>query len=448
MSKRGRLRKLYTDDGSSDLITELPRHIIDVIMEHLPLYYAARMSVLSRKWFDIWRSIPKLAFDANFFKEVFKRRVINTHQFFHIVSKILFHHSGHLLSFHLDIPHLTSKPDVSQWICYLSRNGISDICIQNQHLVPPLNLSLDLYSCGNLEKLKLQSCMINPPDHYEDFRKMTCLELDTIVLSSKAFKSLIQGCPLLQELRLTNFIGLEQVTIDAPSLSRLIVDGTFKSLNVSNAEKLVSVTIGLRKSVDVSLKASLGVLLQALASSSKLQKLVFRGHFVKAIYKMFLPPPTFEKLQNLELSFIHLNEVDEFTSIISIIRSCPAIEMLNISVTTTSKQETSHALDYDPCILLECLRYANVEICKGSNMELKLIEFVLKCSPILKKLSITTSASSRSTFTPEVMHQLVCFRRASQNVEVSCPKPVVSVYPICSHFYDSDFICDDSVSDY
>ncbi|XP_074300664.1 F-box/FBD/LRR-repeat protein At1g13570-like [Silene latifolia] len=437
MSKRGRLKKKYIVDVPSDLITELPRHVIDVIMERVPLYDAARMSVLSRKWFDIWRSIPKLAFDAKFFKRVFRRKVINTHQFYHIVSKILFHHSGQLIRFHLDIPDLTSQPDVSQWICYLSRNGVSDICIQNQCLMPP-KLSSDIFSCGNLENLKLQSCTINPPHDYEGFRKMTCLELDSTVLSAKAFKSLIRGCPLLQELRLTNFIDMEHVTIDAPNLSRLIVDGTFKSLDVRNAEKLESAVIGLQKCVDVSLKASLGVLIQSLASSSKLQKLVFRGHFVKAIYQMFMPPPTFEKLKNLELSSIHLNEVDEFSSIISIIQSCPAIERLNISV-TTSKQETSHMLVYDPCIVLQCLRYANVEICRGSNMELKLIEFLLKCSPILKKISITASASIGSTFTPEVMHQLVCFRRASQNVEVSCPNPAVSVYPVSS---DSDWVCD------
>ncbi|XP_074306568.1 F-box/FBD/LRR-repeat protein At1g13570-like [Silene latifolia] len=256
---------------------------------------------------------------------------------------------------------------------------------------------------------------------------MTCLELDKFVIDLKALKYLIRGCPLLQELRFTNFICMECIKIVAPNLCHLIVDGTFKSLKVINAEKLVSAVIGLQKPVDLSVDVShqdrLGVLLQDLASSSKLQKLVFSGHFVKTIYGIVMPPPTFEKLKNLDLSSIHMNNVDEFCSIISIIQNCPAIERLNISV-STSKDETDHLLEYNPNLVLQRLCYANVKIRKGSNMELMLIEFLLKCSPILKNLSITPSASIESTFTKPVLFELVSFCRASQNVKVRFLPPV------------------------
>ncbi|KAH9625608.1 hypothetical protein KSS87_003848 [Heliosperma pusillum] len=412
--KRGKV------DVPVDLFSELPRNVIDVIMELLPLCDAARMSVLSTKWLNIWRARQKLTLDAKFFKRVLKNQLCVTHEFSRIVSKILLHHSGHLSSFHLEIPYLISCPDVDQWICYLSRTGVSDICIQSQYK-DPLKLSWHIFSCGNLEKLKLRSFVINPSHNCGGFSKMKRLELDKTTLTEKAFKYLIQGCPLLQELRLTNFVGMEHVTIDAPNLSRLIVDGTFISLDVRNAEKLVSADFGLQKCVDVCHKASLRVLIQALARSSKLQKLVFRGHFVEVLYKESLLPSTFENLRILDLLFIHLNTVDEFRSIIGIIQACPAVERLNISV-STSKHKTSHVLNYSPSSVLHRLCYAEVDICRGSKMELKMIEFLLGCSPILKKLSLTTSTGNVTRiFSPKMIHQLFHFRKASQNLKVSWP---------------------------
>ncbi|XP_074300670.1 F-box/FBD/LRR-repeat protein At1g13570-like [Silene latifolia] len=418
MSKQRKLKRQKTGGViPPDLITELPRHVIDGIMEHLPLHDAARMSVLSHKWLDIWRSIPILTFDAQFFKRVFKNKRNNTtHEFYDIATRILIYHSGHLLRFHLEIPVLTSNPDINQWIYHLSKNGVSDISIQNQNQTS-LKLSSHIFSCSNIEKLKLQSCIIDPFNNFKGFRKMTCLDLDKTTITSNAFKRLIRGCPLLQELRLTNCIPIQNITIVSPNLCHLTVRGTFKSIYVRNVENLVSAVIGFDKRVDGGVKASLDVLINALANSSNLQKLGFRGHFVKTMYEMFLPPPTFDKLRNLELSSIHLNEVEEFCSIISIIENCPVIERLNISV-STSKIETVHVLDYNHDFVLKCLRYASVEICRGSNMELKLIQFLLECSPILKKISITASTTNGCTFTPELLLHLVRFRRASQMVDV------------------------------
>ncbi|KAL9225811.1 hypothetical protein vseg_001693 [Gypsophila vaccaria] len=426
MAQEGRLKRGKTVDGPPDYISELPRGVIDSIIERLPLRDAARMSVLSRKWFEISTSIQQLAFDAYFFSSVLKDKLHDTHEFSRIVSKILFHHAGHLLKFHLYIPALNSWPDVNQWICYLSRTAVSDISIQNQFRTP-LKLSSRIFSCANLEKLKLHYVIINPPRNFGGFRKMTCLELDKTSLTEKAFKSLIQSCPHLQKLRLTNFIGMEHIIVDAPCISRLIVDGTFISLDIKNAANLVSALFGLQKWVEVCHKASLRVLIQALASSCNLQKLCFRGHFCKALYKKFLLPTAFKKLTNLDLSFIHLNDADDFSSIISTIQSCPVIERLYISV-STGKHLTVHDAEYDPKHVLSRLCYADIIICCGSNMELKLIEFLLACSPVLKKLSVTSNGDIKRIFRPSMMVQLIRFRRASQTVEVICPEPVMSVY--------------------
>ncbi|XP_074300682.1 F-box/FBD/LRR-repeat protein At1g13570-like [Silene latifolia] len=437
-------KRAKTVDVPLDLFAEVPRHVIDVIVDRLPLRTAARLSVLSSKWLDIWKSRQTLEFDVGFFSWVLQD-LRDTEEYSCLVSKILFKHSGHLFRFHLEIPSLNSRPDVDQWICYLSRTGVSDISIDNDYR-NPLILNRHIFSCGNLEKLKLHYFIINfdPPGNCMCFKKMTHLDLDETTLTEKAFKYLIRSCPLLQELRLTDFIGMEHISIDAPHLTHLIVDGTFISLDVRNAEKLVSADFGLHRYVDFSHKTSLGVLIQTLASSHKLQKLVFRGHFVQVLYKEKLLPSTFENLRWLELKSIHLNKADEFDSIISIIQACPAVERLNISVSTSKRKTWSDEFEYNPSAVLHRLCYADVDICRGSNKELKLIEFLLECSPILKKLSLTTSAKDiRGVFRPETTSQLIHFRRASPNLEISCPD-LPSSYHYCSGYSDHSISSADS----
>ncbi|XP_056690454.1 F-box/FBD/LRR-repeat protein At1g13570-like [Spinacia oleracea] len=136
-------------DTQGDILSDLPRDVIHEICERLPLLDAARMSVLSHKWLDIWTSTPHLVFDYVFFYSVLKGEAQET-KYGSIVSKILFQHEGPIHKFSLFVPPLKSCLDVAQWISHLSRNGLREFRLSNL-----CDARLKLNLSGDLEKLTL-----------------------------------------------------------------------------------------------------------------------------------------------------------------------------------------------------------------------------------------------------------------------------------------------------
>ncbi|XP_050234508.1 putative F-box protein At1g47702 isoform X2 [Mercurialis annua] len=53
--------KMIENSSRSDMISDLPDHIIDNILICMPIQEAVRTSILSKKWRFKWRYLPKLA---------------------------------------------------------------------------------------------------------------------------------------------------------------------------------------------------------------------------------------------------------------------------------------------------------------------------------------------------------------------------------------------------
>ncbi|KNA08978.1 hypothetical protein SOVF_157780 [Spinacia oleracea] len=396
-----RTKKRRSHATQGDILSDLPRDVIHEICERLPLRDAARMSVLSHKWLDIWTSTPHLAFDYEFFCSVLKGEAQETLKFGSIVSKILFQHEGPIHKFSLSVPPLKSCPDVAQWISYLSRNGLREFRLSKMD-DPRLKLNLRLFSCCDLEKLK----------------------------------DLIGKSPLLQNLVLTNFNGMEErhIAIDAPNLRHLNIDWLFESLDVKSCENLVSVSVGWQRwqvkadrDDDRKIhKASLCNVVEVLANSSKLERLCLRGHFCKVLFKAGGLQYTFEKLKSLEL----LIYSDDLPFVVNCIQSFPNIETLKITVLTCTNLP-EHVLDYNPDTTLHHLSYAKVEIVSASSTELKVIEFLLACSPVLEKLYVHPRFhDDEASKLIRMLMQSNRLRRASRMVEVIWPEnllPKISV---------------------
>ncbi|XP_021718277.1 F-box/FBD/LRR-repeat protein At1g13570-like [Chenopodium quinoa] len=415
-----RIKIKRSNDTEADIISDLPRDVIHEIWERLPLRDAARMCILSHKWQDIWTSTPHLTFDVHFCTSVLKEEVHEALKFCSVVSKILFQHEGPIHKFSLFVPSLNACPDVDQWISHLSRNGLRDFSLWNAYIAP-LKLSSRLFSCGELEKLKLHFCIFRFPLNFEGFPKLTSLELDRVVLRYKTFKDLIGSCPVLQKLVLTNFTGLEQmnIVIDIPKLRYLTIDWVFGSLDVKFCESLVSASFGIQKLVSVH-KGFLGDLAKVLANSSKLERLCFRCHFCRVLINAGSIRNTFEKLKNLELLSLHLDYLDDLSSVISCIQSFSNIETLKITV-ISSTNLAGRLVDSNSDFTLHHLRCAKIGILSAFTTELKLIEFLLACSPVLERLSVHTPLLKRTSRSRMLM-QLNRFRRASRMVEVICPE--------------------------
>ncbi|XP_057542646.1 F-box/FBD/LRR-repeat protein At1g13570-like [Amaranthus tricolor] len=418
--------KRMSSDARTNTISDLPTDVLYRIVERLPLLDVARMSILSSRWQDIWTSTPFLNFNAEFFSTVLKDKVTDTNLFCNIVSKILFQHEGPILKFALFVPRLNTCPDLNQWISYLSRAGLKDFCLYNMFMPHRLHgLSWHLFACDGLEKLTLCGSSFNPPPNFKGFPKLKSLILNRVDIICSRFNNLVQSCPALQNLVLTNFTFKQQglIIINAPSLNIFVIDGTFDSLDVKNVDSLVSSSIVLRKS-GVNLRSSSSDLIKVLANSTNLESLCLGGLCCKVMFKRCCIPDVSHKLNNLELKYLNLGNVDEFSSVIRCIQSFPNLQTLKISVQNSNDLD-EHILDNKRNCTLLHLKCAEVEICSDSSTELKLIELLLASSPKLEKLSVSFCAILKWSSYSMMLTKLNRFRRVSQKVEVVCADFIV-----------------------
>ncbi|XP_059650302.1 F-box/FBD/LRR-repeat protein At1g13570-like [Cornus florida] len=118
-------------NGTEDIISDLPRNVIDSILEFMPMQDAARTSNLSRKWRNIWSSHPIPVLDKEFFVKTFETE--RTYEFEKLINKLLFSHNGPILKFSLYIPeeYFVQTLLIDQWMPFLSKNGIKELFLDN-----------------------------------------------------------------------------------------------------------------------------------------------------------------------------------------------------------------------------------------------------------------------------------------------------------------------------
>ncbi|KAK9276810.1 hypothetical protein L1049_006346 [Liquidambar formosana] len=155
--ERGRKRKTGGDRDTSDMISDLPRNIIECILGCLPVQDAVRTSILSRKWRYNWITLPQLVFDKGVFKDEddTEDKGIEDYDFVHSVNKVLFLHSGPILKFIIYIPNLDSYYDlhINHWILFLFRNRVKELTLDNSISTVSRQLHSCIFSCEHNESV-------------------------------------------------------------------------------------------------------------------------------------------------------------------------------------------------------------------------------------------------------------------------------------------------------
>nr|XP_016473993.1 PREDICTED: F-box/FBD/LRR-repeat protein At1g13570-like [Nicotiana tabacum] len=183
--KRRKIKQSDTSQESivdEDIITNLPRSVIDCILGKMPIREAVRTSVFSKKWRFYYLTIPELVFDDQFCKELQdyaatqkKLRMLSEYelelkyQFDEIVTKSLMLHRGRIETFKACIPSFNSTrvPNVNKWILYLSRKNIKKLTLEYKK-----DIRLELHLCAgirhvNISGSKLKRLHIKAYDKYE-----------------------------------------------------------------------------------------------------------------------------------------------------------------------------------------------------------------------------------------------------------------------------------------
>ncbi|KAH9607033.1 hypothetical protein KSS87_013808 [Heliosperma pusillum] len=327
-----------SSEKMEDFFGNVPDLVIDKILENLPIHMAAQTSVLSKKWRRAWLSLEHLIFDFEFQEQLENEDgSCNWQKCSRIISRILLHHNGPVRRFDLIVPEDADEDhmNLSQWISFLSRNGVQMILIY--HWDCEMYIPSNIFWCSELVYLELDKGTINPPPTcFHGFPKLKHLELQNVVFTKQnTFCSLIENCRMLVTLILCDWVGMDHVVIDAPSLQTLTLVGDFESLAFRNVCTLKSISMCLRKLPEKLGTGETADAVNLLASSCQLQSVKFNAHLCQV---------------------------------------------------TSGKNVGQHIVDFNYNYKLDQLHEVSIKGITGSSAELKLVEYLLAISPVLENM--------------------------------------------------------------
>lgn len=195
-------------DCGSDRLSNLPHNLIDLIVERLPIHNAARTSILSKTWRNVWKMHPHLVFDEQFFQQLLSKKDTQTldNEVLRIISNILLVHCGPILVFHLLIPRdLPLVVETDFWIKSISENGVQKLELLNRNQVA-YKMPSYFFSCSELSDLSLTHCILDPPHGFGGFNNL----LNVHLVSVKITAAMSFGTKLKQ-LRLNHCTGIEHL---------------------------------------------------------------------------------------------------------------------------------------------------------------------------------------------------------------------------------------------
>ncbi|XP_077223909.1 F-box/FBD/LRR-repeat protein At1g13570-like [Tasmannia lanceolata] len=392
-----------------DVISTLPRVVIDAILVRLPFKDAVRTSILSSNWRYKWVTIPHIIFDWQCDPTGIPSSNETLKKCVNIVYQVLLRHRGSIHKFKC-VNYLPSCSDFDQWILFLSGHGIKELILEFS-CGDIYKLPSYFFSCQELYNLRLQHCIFKIPQAFEGFSRLKSLYLCDVVISSDELQCLISKSPLLESLTYLDY-GYEHTCpkINIPDLRYLYLGGSFEVICIENTpvEEL-----GMHK---------------VLCCLRNVEVLRMHNQFLKFLAVGDVPemvPNTFGHLKNLSLD-VDFENGKEILAILCLFRSSRRLEELEIRACFTDSVD-SDSVDSDSVVpweaqeqrvcMLKHLRTVTMDHVTGNNSEIEFIRLLLANSPVLKTLTIDTEIYD---FVSEVMflRKLIRFRRASTQAEI------------------------------
>ncbi|XP_047182523.1 F-box/FBD/LRR-repeat protein At1g13570-like [Vigna umbellata] len=410
-----------------DLISDLPQSIIESILVQLPIRDAVRTSILSSKWRYKWASITQLVFDDKCVppfsndREVVERSVVK------FITRALFLHQGPIHKFQISNSMLQSCPEIDQWILFLSRNDIK-VLVMELGEGEFFRIPSSLFNCRKLTRLELSRCDLDPPHSFKGFVCLRSLNLHQVLISPDAVESLISRCPLLESLSLSYFDNLA-LTISAPNLKYLYLEGEFKDICLEDTPLLVEISIAMYMTDDIAEhfeQSSNCNFLKFLGGVPNLEKLVGLIYFTKylsiGIDSVHLPI-MYHNLETIELYQVNFEDTKEILVILRMITSSPNLKELHISG-SSNIPIAADAPDLDfwekgslSDSALNKLKTVKLSEMGGWPHEIEFIKYLLCRSPVLETLSIIPCVFDMGN-NLKMLIELVKCRRASSRGEV------------------------------
>ncbi|CAL1392470.1 unnamed protein product [Linum trigynum] len=421
-----------------DRISKLPVHLIQLILTSLPIKEAGRTSVLSREWRHHWKSITHLVFDKDFDSPVYSDsddEEISANKLMSSIQKTLQVHDGPITEFVLSNYRLTTTVEIDPLISHLIEKGVSRLsllyCCRDDSLQYEDEIDPSLFRAVQVDRLKLQGCELVEPSWFTGFTRLTSLHLDIVGLPEDFFDSFLLNCPLLEDLRVFYFRGLNTVEVEAPPRLKVCVlraDLGLVDISFSYAPLLSVVSIHAEECGDepetdmVSLFASLPALqrfyisfecLELLAAGSVPDRLPVALHCLEVL--------DIRKCDDEDSSL-------ELEAVLCLIRSSPNLNKLTIKMEfdgdlrftgdlkLSEREPEAHPEDEDS--FCQRLEEVDIRLSGFSQVELDLLRFVLANAPLLRRIVIQPKSRLRWEKCLKFLGEIKEYNCASKNVEI------------------------------
>ncbi|XP_029125665.1 F-box/FBD/LRR-repeat protein At1g13570 [Cajanus cajan] len=407
-----------------DRISDLPRNLIDVILQHLPIEDLVKTTILSRKWRYMWTSVPQLKFNSNFFSKCEDLGCLETYV---TVTKLLLLYDGPMHKFILEIPSNfpIQRKLFNEWILFLSRKGVKHLELVNLANLRrvPCQMPSHIFSCQELTYLKLHNFELSTSLDFGGFRNLVELRLYVIVFESDALESLMSGCPLLEKLIIFHCSGFQHVNVHAPTLKVFHVydSEVIKSISLKHKHNLIELILSANTLVN---NVEGGWVCDLLKGLLKIERLCLgRGYF--KIFSAINPPVllrSFNTLKYLELGDVNFDKVEERLFVISLLQSSPNLEELVIESKRDAVEPQVISKEFES---IDCcfsrLQIVKLEVETEYKHALNLIRLVLAKASSLKVLSFKVGfglSRSEAPILLGISRDLLRMKRASTAVEV------------------------------
>ncbi|XP_057799336.1 F-box/LRR-repeat protein At3g26922-like [Salvia miltiorrhiza] len=205
-------------NSGRDRLSELPDSLILSILSLLDMRDVIRTSIFSKRWRNLWSTIPCLEF---------------IEQTPSTISRVLSQWKcPKILKFRLSFGNFTEglSIDVDSWLLFVIEKQVGELFLDFVANEPIYRLPQPLYSCSSITKLTLEDCTLRIEENVQ-WNQLKILKLGFLNwLSGDAINQILLGAPRLEELVLEYILydigENENLNIRSTSLKmlRLIVD--------------------------------------------------------------------------------------------------------------------------------------------------------------------------------------------------------------------------------
>ncbi|XP_060201173.1 putative FBD-associated F-box protein At3g50710 [Lycium barbarum] len=444
---------LGTSEGI-DRISYLPDDILHNILSSLYIFDVVHLSILSKRWNYIWRTMPYLYFDI--FRFVYKRikqpwDLVNAENFKDFINWVLItQFADNLVCFKLRCGDLFDKGAIFRWVRVATSRNVQELVLS---FCPaePFELPFCVATSESLRvlKLELNGGILKLPNHM-GFSQLKLLNLERLDLSNEHLTCcLLSKCPVLEKLILDECtfgttIDIASTSLVYVSLQKGVDDGEiYRNCNVKiSCPNLKVLKYGAPMAKDIILEnlfsievvhilffdlddvtEELGMLVHKMIKnvpSTSALKLCINSisglHSVSREVRNF--PVTFYNLKSLKLTVT----IDVFSMevMMLLLKHSPNLEVLNLFSDDADGRD-ENLKPHEPSESFVCfeshLKSIKLAGFKYHDNEMELLRFYLKNAHVLEKLIIVWDR--HADISEEASEEVLKFPRTSSHVVVT-----------------------------